>query len=199
MTAEFFDSVYAEADGDDGAVPWQQAMSRRLIGEWLEAFDPSRHQRALVVAAGLGDDAAALARLGLDVIAFDHAPNAIEWARRRHPGTGVDWRVADLFDAPSEWKEAFDLVIEVFTIQSIPPDRQADAAAATRRFLAPNGTLVGIAIVHDGSVEPDGPPWPLDPATIDVLSEGLAERSRHVEEVSPTVSCVRLELVRTDA
>ncbi len=195
MPADFFDAVYASADGDDTAVPWQHASSRPLIDEWLATFDPTRHRRALVVAAGLGDDAAALAQLGLDVVAFDQAPTAIDWARRRHPDVNVAWQVADLFDPPPEWEAAFDLVVEVFTIQSIPPDRQVDAAVATRSFLAPGGTLVGIAIVHDGTVDPDGPPWPLHPAVAERLADGLTERSRHAEQIGPTVSCIRLELV----
>jgi SAM-dependent methyltransferase len=198
MSSEFFDTLYAQADGDESAVPWQQAMSRGLIGEWLQNLDPDRHRRALVVAAGLGDDAAALARLGLEVVAFDQAPNAVDWARRRHPDALVDWHIADLFHPPPEWEAAFDLVVEVFTIQSIPPDRHAEAAAATRSFLAPGGTLIGIAIVHDGTMEPDGPPWPLHPDTIDLLVDGLNERSRHVEEVGPTAACLRLELVRSE-
>jgi SAM-dependent methyltransferase len=199
MTAEFFDALYSGADGDESAVPWQQAMSRGLIGEWLQDLDPGRHRRALVVAAGLGDDAAALARLGLDVVAFDLSPTAVEWAGQRHPDVAVDWHVADLFHPPADWKAAFDLVVEVFTVQSIPPELQADAAAATRAFLAPGGTLIGIAVVHDGTVEPDGPPWPFDPATLDVLADGLVEASRLTEELSPTVSCVRIEWVRPEA
>ena len=199
MNADFFDSLYADADGDETAIPWQQAMSRRLIGEWIETLEPGRGRRALVVAAGLGDDAAALAELGFDVVAFDQAPNAVEWARRRHPDAAVDWHVADLFHTPTDWREAFDLVIEVFTIQSIPPELHAEAATATRAFLAPGGTLVAVAVVHDGSVNPSGPPWPLDASILEELGDGLTERSRHVEEVSPTVRCVRLELARDAA
>ncbi len=198
MSPDFFDAVYVNAGGDDAAVPWQGAMSRRLMEDWLAAYEPARHARALVVAAGLGDDAAALATLGLDVVAFDQAPTAVEWARRRHPDADVDWHVADLFQPPPDWKAAFDLVVEVFTIQSIPPERQADAAATTRSFLAPGGTLLGIAIVHDGTIEPDGPPWPLHPDTIETLTDGLSERSRHVETIGPRASCLRLELVRSD-
>ncbi len=196
MSPDFFDAVYVSAGGDEAAVPWQRAMSRRLIEDWLAVFEPGHHARALVVAAGLGDDAAALAELGLGVVAFDLAPTAVDWARRRHPDAEVDWHVADLLQPPSDWEAAFDLVVEVFTIQSIPPERQADAAAATRSFLAPGGTLLGIAIVHDGTIDPDGPPWPLHPDTIAVLADGLTERSRHVETIGPVSSCLRLELER---
>ena len=109
--AEFFDAMYASADGDDGAVPWQQAISRPLIAEWMEAAQLAAGTRAMVVAAGLGDDAAALARKGVDVTAFDFSPTAVEWAGRRHADLDVSWNQADLFELPSEWAEAFDLSV----------------------------------------------------------------------------------------
>ncbi len=194
--ADFFDAMYAQADGDETAVPWQQAISRQLIGDWIAEFDSARHHRALVVAAGLGDDAARLASRGLDVVAFDQAPTAVEWARKRHDGLTIDWQVADLFDPPSAWVGGFDLVIEVFTIQSIPPDRQAEAVTSIKAFLADGGTLVAVALVHDGTSEPQGPPWPLHPSTFDLLTDGLDEHSHHTEAAGPTVSCHRVELRR---
>lgn len=196
MHAEFFDAIYQQAEGDEQAVPWQSAISRPLIADWIEHLDPAAHSRALVVAAGLGDDAAALAEKGLDVVAFDQAPTAVEWARNRHPEAGVDWRVADLFDPPREWLGAFDLVVEVFTIQSIPPDHAPLAAAAVQRFVAPGGTLVAIALVHDEGLEPGGPPWPLHPDSFEDLIAGHEELARHEVEVREGIRCVLVELRR---
>jgi len=196
VSSGFFNDVYEGAAGDDAAVPWQHAISRRMIGEWFETFDPTGHERAIVVAAGLGDDAAAVAEHGLDVVAFDYAPRAVDWAISRHPDADVDWQVADLFAPPVDWIGAFDLVVEVFTIQSNPPVDQPKAAAAIRSFVSPGGTLVAVALVHDGSGEPPGPPWPLHRSTLDLLADGLTERDRNIEELDNTVSCVLLELAR---
>ncbi len=196
LPADFFDAIYNRAGGDEAAVPWQQAMSRQFISQWLADFQPRGDERAIVVAAGLGDDAAALAERGLDVVAFDFSPTAVDWARSRHADTAVDWHVADLFNPPGEWDESFDLVVEVFTVQSIEPPRQAEAAVAVRTLLRPGGTLVAVALVHDGTVEPDGPPWPLHPSTIEVLSDGLTESHRVVETLNTEVSCILLELKR---
>lgn len=193
--SEFFDAMYARADGDDQQVPWQHAASRSLIGAWIDELDPSGVERALVVAAGLGDDAAALAGKGVEVVAFDQAPTAIEWARQRHPDAGVDWQVADLFDPPADWRAGFDLVIEVFTVQSIEPSTQLDAAAAVRSFVAPGGTLVVVALVHDGTVDPEGPPWPLHPDTLRALAEGFEVVDRSVEPAGPAVELVQVEAV----
>ena len=167
--ATFFDEVYARADGDDGAVPWQHAASRSVVERWLAELDPAGHRRALVVAAGLGDDAAALARRGLEVVAFDQSPAAVAWAAERHPDVAVTWAVADLFDPPEAWIGRFDLVLEVFTIQSVPPDAQDRAAAAISRFVAPGGLLVVVALLRDRTEAPPGPPWPLDPSTLSRL------------------------------
>ena len=72
--AEFFDAMYANADGDDGAVPWQQAISRPLIAEWMEAAQLAAGTRAMVVAAGLGDDTGDEAvRHGIDAGGADAA------------------------------------------------------------------------------------------------------------------------------
>ncbi len=165
----FFDDIYRRAGRDDSGIPWQHAVSEAMVERWLATFDPSLHRRALVVAAGLGDHAAALADRGLDVVAFDRSPAAVAWAEERHPGTDVEWTVADLFDPPAAWSGSFDLVLEVFTIQSTPPADQARAAAAVASFLRPGGLLVIIALVGDGLRPPSGPPWALDPSTLAAL------------------------------
>jgi hypothetical protein len=194
----FFEAFYASAEGDDTAIPWQDAVSRRLVASWLADFEPGDHRRALVVAAGLGDDAAALAGLGLEVSAFDYAPTAVEWARRRHPDADVNWQVADLFSPPGDWKGAFDLVLEVFTVQTIEPDAQRSAVHAVRDFVGPGGTLVAVALVHDGDSEPQGPPWPLHPSTFDAMCDGFVEASRHIEHIDDGLACMMAVLERRE-
>ena len=193
MPDEIFEAIYTTADGDERQVPWQDSMGRRYMSEWLAAANLSRYRRALVVAAGLGDDAAQLAQAGLEVVAFDYAPTAVEWAQRRHPDAKVEWHVADLFAPPAEWRGAFDLVVEVFTVQSIPPPRQPEAAAAIADFVSPGGTAVAVALAHDGAIEPGGPPWPLHPSTIDRLAAGMVEQSRFAETVAPGITALRVE------
>jgi hypothetical protein len=196
MSADFFEAMYARAEGDDAGVPWQQAISRRLIGDWFQAFEPAGHEHAMVVAAGLGDDAARLAGLGLNVVAFDHSPTAVGWAESRHPDAGVDWHVADLFAPPAHWVESFDLVVEVFTIQSIDPADQSNAASIVGSFVAPGGTLVAVSLVHDGGSHSQGPPWPLHPSTFGFLTDGFTERYRQTERLDAELSCILVELRR---
>ncbi len=192
---EFFDAVYASAEGDDTAIPWQEhAASRPLFDDWYQGLGDGRGAPALVVAAGLGDDAAALAEKGFAVTAFDAAPTAVEWARRRHPDAPVEWHVADLFDAPTAWAGAFDLVVEVFTVQSIPLHLEVDAARTIRGFVAPGGTLLAIALIGD----PTGRdrPWPLAPHVVDALIGDLTVLRRDGQPLGPGVEAVRFELQR---
>ena len=100
-------------------------------------------RRALVVGCGLGDEAEFLASLPFDVVAFDIAPTAVEWCRRRFGDSGVDYRVTDLFDMPDEWRGAFDLVVEIYTLQSLPSDVQPEAMACIAGTVRPGGRLLG--------------------------------------------------------
>jgi 2-polyprenyl-3-methyl-5-hydroxy-6-metoxy-1,4-benzoquinol methylase len=66
---------------------------------WLDEHELAG--RALKVGAGLGDDAEELARRGLAVTAFDIAPTAVAWAKRRFPDSQVDYVVADVLAPPA--------------------------------------------------------------------------------------------------
>ncbi|MDZ4830425.1 MAG: class I SAM-dependent methyltransferase, partial [Phycisphaerae bacterium] len=114
-----------------------------------------------------------LARRGYDVTAFDVSPTAIEWAR----SIDADWAdifcVADLFELPSRWKRRFDLVVEAYTIQSMPPVTRSASVAAIESLLHPHGALL---LICRGAERPqqldDGPPWAL---TIEELRGLTAE------------------------
>src|SRR5438552_18090454 len=109
-TAEFFESFYARAGRDYSQIPWARLSPRPVLVDWLDAEPPAAGTLALVVACGLGDDAEELARRGCVVDAFDVSPTAIETARRRFPESTVAYRVADLFELPSEWRGRFHVM-----------------------------------------------------------------------------------------
>lgn len=114
-----------------------------------------------MVGCGLGDDAEAVAALGFAVTAFDVSPTAIAWARRRFPASRVTYRVADLFAGPPEWIGAFDLIVEIHTLQALPPDARTRAMPLIARCLKPGGRLVVITRGREPD-EPEGDlPWPL--------------------------------------
>jgi SAM-dependent methyltransferase len=131
-----------------------------------------------VVGSALGDDPELVAGLGFDVVAFDVSRTAVTRAKARFPETRVDYRVADLLDAPEEWRHAFDLVVEAITVQSLPPDLHDQAIAAVVTFVAPGGELLVVSAQQESGEFPEGPPWPLSRAEVESFArDGLELRS----------------------
>lgn len=160
-TVEFFESLYAGAGDDYSQIPWARLSPRPVFVDWLEGEPPGVGTRALVVACGLGDDAEELARRGCAVDAFDVSPTAIEMARRRFPHSSVSYRVADLFELPSSWRERFEIIVEVQTIQSLPPSEHRAAIGAISACLAPGGRMFVRTAVREEAEPALSRPWPL--------------------------------------
>jgi SAM-dependent methyltransferase len=156
----FFEAMYQGAGRDPASIPWASMAPSPILEKWMSDRSGSPGA-AVVVACGLGDDAEALAAQGWYVTAFDVAPTAIRWAGERFPDSTVNYVVADLFGLPREWSQAFSLVVEVFTIQSLSPKVRVRVIRAIADLVAPGGTLLVAAIGHDGEQIRTGPPWPL--------------------------------------
>lgn len=165
---EWFDALYREADAGTTVVPWADLVPNPHLVAWLAA-NPAVGGRALDVGTGLGDNAEELARRGMTVVAFDVAPTAVAQARARFPGSSVRYCVGNLLEPPAEWRAAFDLVAETYTLQVLPPAERRIAAAALRTLVAPGGTLLVIARGRE-SGEPEGAmPWPLTRAEVEAI------------------------------
>lgn len=162
----WFEQLYASAGDDLERIPWAQLAPRPALVEWLDRHPPAAGTPALVVACGLGDDAEELARRGCAVDAFDVSPSAIATARRRFPGSAVDYRVADLFELPHDWPARFELVVEVMTVQSIAPEFHRAAIAAIAGCVAPGGRLLVRAAVRGEDEPAESRPWPLAPSEL---------------------------------
>jgi SAM-dependent methyltransferase len=164
-TAEYFETIYANANGQDLAVPWAHGRPNPALVTWLNAVAPSLVRcggRVCVIGCGLGDDARELIRRGYDVTAFDCSKTAVTWAKRLDLENARCYCQADLFDPPARWKHRFDLVVEVNTIQALTPDTHGSAMSAISQLLSPHGHLL---VICRGAEEPvsieDGPPWAL--------------------------------------
>jgi SAM-dependent methyltransferase len=170
----WFEPLYRSAAAGEGSIPWDRGGPHPLIAEWAREI-AGADRRALVVGSGLGADAELLAARGFDVVAFDVSPTAVATTRERHPDSPVDYCVADLLDPPPSWSQAFELVAESLTVQSMPIAFHAQATTNVARMVAPGGTLLVVATAReDDTVEPDGPPWPLTRAEIEsYCDEGL--------------------------
>ncbi|WP_328474104.1 class I SAM-dependent methyltransferase [Actinoplanes sp. NBC_00393] len=181
----WFETLYAEAGAGRAEVPWDIPEATAHLREF--PLPPGEGRRALVVGCGNGRDAEHLAAAGYATTAFDIAPTAIELARSRHPGSPVDYVVADLLDPPAAWRQAFDLVLESNNVQALPTALRARAIPTVGTFVAPGGTLLVLAaaaVARPG----DGPPWPLTRAEMDAFaSDGLRPLAvEHVEAPDTT-------------
>src|ERR1700728_408751 len=179
----WFEALYAEAGGDNSAIPWaDMEPNPRLVEFWRKHALETARKRALVIGSGLGDDSEQLAAWGFATTAFDISPTAIAATKKRYPDSKVDYLVADLFHPPSDWLRAFDFVLEVYTVQAFTGNLRARAIAMIAEFVAPGGRLLVIARGR-AEDEPEGqaPPWPLTRTEIDgFLRAGLAEESLDV-------------------
>jgi SAM-dependent methyltransferase len=182
---EWFDAVYALAEGDPANVPWGNMVAHPLLLDWLAQNPRLDGLRALDIGCGLGDNAAALAGQGAEVTGFDLVLRAVEWARARFPDSGIHFCAADLFDPPKDWFEAFDFVHETYTLQALPLELLAPAQKAKAGFVKSGGRLLAIGRARDEDQDFNGPPWPLTQKNIESFAEhGLTLVK--LEDVPPT-------------
>ena len=183
----WFEPLYSAAARGDAQVPWEREEPRELLVEWAEAAGLDGGGRpALVVGAGFGADAEYLSARGFATTAFDIAPTAVRLARERHPGSSVDYVVADLLAPPATWAGAFALVLDCLTVQSLPDDLRPAAIANLAPLVAPGGTLLVIASARDAADGPvHGPPWPLTRAEVESFATGEVEAVRIEEREGP--------------
>ncbi|MFD1535746.1 class I SAM-dependent methyltransferase [Nonomuraea guangzhouensis] len=170
----WFERLYAESETGEAIVPWDSQRPHPLLAEWRLGSEAGVGRRALVVGCGLGDDAEYLSRFGYDTVAFDVSESAVRLAMERFPASTVDYRAADLLAPPKEWRHAFDLVVEIMTVQALPEHLHAPAIASVAGFVRPGGTLLVIASAREEGGPVFAPPWPLTPSEIaSFASDGL--------------------------
>jgi SAM-dependent methyltransferase len=172
----WFETLYAAADQGVINVPWaDNAPNARLVAALAGLTGPGR---ALVVGCGLGDDAEHVASLGFSTVAFDVAPTAIAAAQRRFPSSNVEHVVADVVSPPPSWAAAFDLVVEVYTLQVLTGPARASAFVRLAELVGPGGRLLVIAGARDDGDHPGEMPWPLTRAEIESFQQyGLIKES----------------------
>ncbi|MEZ6189221.1 MAG: class I SAM-dependent methyltransferase [Planctomycetota bacterium] len=172
----WFEALYSEAGADATQVPWADLGPNPHLVAWCQREGIRGAGRAVKVGCGWGDDAEFLAAQGFDVVAFDVAPSAVARCRARFPGSPVDYRVADLLALPEALRRSFDVVVEAYTLQVLPPELHPRAIEATAELVAPGGTLVVICRGREPEDPCPGLHWPLTRAELEgFIAAGLRE------------------------
>lgn len=175
----WFEALYAEAAGDNEKIPWADLEPNKYFQPWAEERGlKGDGRKALVVGCGLGDDARFLWEMGFTVTGFDISPTAIEWARKLHADTDIQFETMDLFEPFRGWPGAFEFVLEIYTIQPLPIEMRPQVIDAVAGFVARGGKLVVVTSGREDDEETDVLPWPLSRRDLSRFGEnGLKEVS----------------------
>jgi SAM-dependent methyltransferase len=157
----WFEAVYQQAGGDTTVIPWADLEPNPAVVEWFEREQiKAGGKSAVVIGCGLGDDAEYLAVKGYKVTAFDISPTAVAWCRGRFPQTQVSYQVADLFTLSPNW--LFDLVVEVYTVQTLPVALRDRAISSVARLVETGGYLLAVGrFARSEAEQGELPPLPL--------------------------------------
>jgi len=147
-----------------GETPWDKgAPSPALVAE-LELRPIAG--RVLVPGCGHGNDFPALLSGGaIAVVGLDISPTAVAEAGSRFASNlAVTVVRGDLFNLPTEWAGAFDVVFEHTCFCAIPRDKRSDYVDAVAKALRPGGLLLAVFYLNPRH-DPDptlGPPFSVD-------------------------------------
>ncbi|NKB61805.1 MAG: methyltransferase domain-containing protein [Gammaproteobacteria bacterium] len=146
--SNWFEPLYSSASMDGEGVPWANMETHPSFGNWLNQNQlEGDGKSAMVVGCGMGDDAIELESLGFQVTAFDVSATAIAYCKERFPQSTVEFEQADLLTNQSQWQQQFDFVLEIYTVQALPPKYEKTIIENISNFVAPGGQLVVIAEV----------------------------------------------------
>ena len=172
-----FEALYAEAErtGDRSHIPWDHDRPNPTLVAWLDSEAPGTLRcgsRVAVIGCGRGHDARELLRRGYEVTAFDCSQAAVRAAKALDPENAACYFRADLFDLPPRWVHRFDLVVEIHTLQALPPVHRPRVMDGAARLVGASGILLVItrAVERPVAVE-SGPPWPLTQAELVTLAD----------------------------
>ncbi len=185
--ADWFEPLYAQSGSDGEGVPWANMRTHPSFSEWLTRTTlEGNGKAALVVGCGMGDDAIELESRGFQVTAVDVSDTAIQYCKSRFPESNVDFIQADILREQPNWDRKFDFVLEIFTVQALPPKYEDELIQNISKFVTPGGHLLVIAEVSDEQRSFEkGPPWLLTSHHVDKFTScGLDVKERHIEKGS---------------
>jgi len=161
---DWFETLYSKSNEEGNGVPWANMSPHPLFKSWMNKnLNIGKGKTALVIGCGMGDDAIELESNGFKVTAFDVSNSAIELCKKRFPNSEVEFIQADLIKGISAWHRKFDFVLEIFTIQALPPKYENTLIKNISDFVSESGKLMIITeIQKERRNFENGPPWLLN-------------------------------------
>src|SRR5260221_1497845 len=123
-----------------------------------------RDQRVLIPGCGSGYEVRAFAEAGLETLAIDFAPAAVERAQRTLGPIAHLVRLEDFFEF--DFDRPFDLVYERAFLCSLPRPLRARYVQRVLELLGPQGRIAGFFFFEDGE---RGPPFGLKSGELEAL------------------------------
>ncbi|MGB8699147.1 MAG: class I SAM-dependent methyltransferase [Thermosynechococcaceae cyanobacterium] len=193
---EWFERLYAEAIAGNATVPWADMHPNPNLVQWLDANQiEGQGKTALKIGCGLGDDVEELCRRGFKVVGFDISASAIAWCQNRFPHSQAEYIVADVLNPSKAWTQAYDFVVEAYTLQVLPSSLRQIAIAQIANFIAPGGQLLVICRGRDRQDDYGPIPYPLtedEAMTFVDYGLSLAQFEDYLDEESPPVRRFRI-------
>lgn len=183
--SNWFEPLYAGSNKEGEGVPWANMKTHPSFFNWLSQHElDGRNKTALVVGCGLGDDAIELEARGFSVTAFDVSDTAIKLCKQRFPKSNVSFMQADLLAEQQQWHGKFDFVLEIYTVQALPPKYEPTLIQNISSFVSDEGKLLVVAEVDTIARHFDnGPPWLLTPQHIEsFVSCGFEVVNTYIEQ-----------------
>ena len=174
----WYDELWSAGARGDVPLPWDRTTPHPFLAALTDELGDGAARRAVVVGCGLGGDSEHLAARGWQTSAFDISPAAVQAVRERYPDSRVDYREGNLLHLADDLVGAFDLVVEIYTVQALHPSLREQASAGVRALLAPGGrALVVQAPRADDEDYTAEPPWTLTRAEMESLAGDLEVES----------------------
>jgi cyclopropane fatty-acyl-phospholipid synthase-like methyltransferase len=184
---DWFETLYANSSEAGNGVPWANMSTHPIFKKWLDQNKlDGNGKTALVVGCGMGDDAITLEALGFEVTAFDVAQSAIDLCHKRFPNSSSNFVQEDLLAGIPAWSKKFDFVLEIYTIQALPPKYEQTLIKNLSDLVSDEGKLLLITEVqHQKRDFENGPPWLLNKDYVQSFeNQGLELTSQEINEHS---------------
>lgn len=167
----WFEEVYQKGKSGEIEIPWADFAPNPNIKNWFDKYElKGEGKSALVIGCGLGEDAEYLQSLGFETDAFDISPTAIDWCKERWKESKVNYFVADLFQLPAK---QYDFVLEIYTVQTLPPPLRLKALKLLPTLLSPNGQMLLVCRGREEDQACEDVPFPLTKTELSLIENSL--------------------------